>query len=385
MRFIESYFRPYLICLPRTFSTPLYWSVDSFRALFLSDRVNAQRAAHTVRAAAGLYLRLLFTMRSLSASLSEPTPFPSWSQFRWAMAAATTRQNRIPLPGAPLGPDGVPGVLALVPGWDFINHDGNLAASTSFVTEAGKSLDGSLQFAAAKSFCEGQELLMNYGHRSNAELLIYAGFAISDNIEDTISINAMLPSDLGRLRALLFERLMELCLIRDRARGDASCGDAKLAADTEGNQYAVFSFGRVATPPPCCSEKWAMLPPAALCAAIAAALTKEQSGSLLKDILGGKYAVQEGEAQHAVDFCRSLIVALPADTQRSMQHFLDEAVVNISTLINVGVLKNRSSSDFLDSSAAALNSYFIALVNGQLGLATEFSAAVASIFAEGLV
>jgi hypothetical protein len=394
-----------LDCLPRAFSTPLYWPLGAFRDLLHRDRSSAAKALQSVRAAAGLFLRLRMTARAVSAAAPAPaagagagigTLSPSWGEFRWAMAATTTRQNRIPIPGA--AGEALGSALALVPGWDFINHDGSLPPSTSFGAEAeadgngngnGGAGDARLLFTAARGFSAGDEILMNYGSRSNVDLLVYAGFAVPGNSADAVSVEAALPSDLGRLRVLLFERLLELCALHDSVKGDTSCGPHRLGTDADGSQHVLYAFSRL--PAECRGERGAGLPPVSLCAAIAAALTKEESGVMLKDILGRKYAPdQEGgdsPPPHAVEFCRTIIESFPVETRAKIRTFLSESVARAASSLVLkpvrpvsGADSSRGENDGCDDLVTSLNSYFTTLIEGKLELAAEFSCAVVSLF-----
>lgn len=131
------------------------------------------RARSAVRAAAAATPVLLTVL---------PPPLLSWWRFRWALSVVMTRQNMIPDESA------CSQSVALVPGWDLINHCADGPMTTGFdVTK------DALQYTANKTFAAGEEITMCYGHRSNEELLLYSGFCLPHNAYDTCTVHVQLP------------------------------------------------------------------------------------------------------------------------------------------------------------------------------------------------
>lgn len=261
-----------------------------------------------MRAAVGLYLRLLFAIKSHGATSGLQTP--SWEIFRWAMAATTSRQNRVPAPE----PEAQP-ALVLIPGWDFINHDCSLAPSTSFVKDEKIANLGRLQFTAGRTVTAGEEIVMNYGLRPNKDLLLYAGFTLPHNVANVATLSIFLPSDLGRLRALLFQKLIDICLLREPDNFELRSESFALCSASGGERRVEFNIGgRGAVPAP------------ALCAAIAAALTKEECAEFLKNVLESKYAASIDNA--LISPCAEIIRGQSSETICKIGKILSGAAVS---------------------------------------------------------
>lgn len=373
----DSFYRPYLDCLPSRFSTPLYWSIGDFRYIFRRDAVTAEKAAQSVRAAAGLYLRLLIAVKSVALRFPGVLLAPSWNQFRWAMAATTSRQNRVPLPHGAAS-------LVLIPGWDFMNHDSSLAATTSFILDEKDSNKGTLRFVAASNIARGNEVLMNYGHRSNVDLLVYAGFVMRANPADFIAVNVYIPGDFGRLRALLFQRLIDLCKDLDPKNTDLQRGAGLHGPDASGSCTVMFQFSGSQQMHKLTSKS--MIPVQAFCAAVAASLTKEECGSLLKDILESKYSSVECETcpRTTSELCASIISRNSTATKNKIRAFLVEAgsmsVINSDTeTSNIRSLGNLVEDHSLPE---MLLCYVDILVEGKIENIKLYEIAVSGFFDE---
>ena len=134
----------------------------------------------------------------------------SFALFRWALATTLTRQNEIPVSvtEAASGAGSGAVALALIPGWDMLNHSAEACASVETSFEANQTKDPDLASTAARGDCDagsgsgsggpevraaagnagclvcratralrrGEEVHMFYGPRPTQELLVYSGF-----------------------------------------------------------------------------------------------------------------------------------------------------------------------------------------------------------------
>lgn len=106
-----------------------------------------------------------------------------------------TRQNLIPSQS-----DAAPSLNALIPLWDFCNHqDGQVCALYNLVIEL--LTNSSFQFStdfnpdtretvcqANRDYGEGEQVFIYYGHRTCAEQFIHNGFVDINNAHDALAI-----------------------------------------------------------------------------------------------------------------------------------------------------------------------------------------------------
>lgn len=90
-----------------------------------------------------------------------------------------TRQNRVPVGGTDENPEFA---LALIPLWDLLNHS-NGKLTTFHDCKAQRT-----EYNAMQSFNKGDQVLMFYGARTNAELLLHSGFVMEDNPHDYLLV-----------------------------------------------------------------------------------------------------------------------------------------------------------------------------------------------------
>ena len=122
------------------YTVPSYWDLEIFKSC--QDSPTMRRAIGNLKSSVILFLRARQTVKNAS-SKEFPASFMTWLNFRWSLAAVMTRQNHIPMPQstdktgihrgqeAQEGQEGQEGqreeewkvVPALVPGWDFMNHE----------------------------------------------------------------------------------------------------------------------------------------------------------------------------------------------------------------------------------------------------------------------
>jgi histone-lysine N-methyltransferase SETD3 len=120
--------------------------------------------------------------------------------YRWAVSAVMTRQNRVPLGGTAVAPQFG---LALIPLWDMINHaNGTLTSTHDFEGKA-------TECAAMQDFSVGDQIVMFYGPRTNSELLLHSGFVMEENPHDIITVKLGVGKGdaLGSLKSKLLEAL----------------------------------------------------------------------------------------------------------------------------------------------------------------------------------
>jgi len=191
----DSFFRPYIDALPTVFSVPLFWDPAIFAALRHSRTMI--RSAFNLRASVILYIRARQMAKKMECK-AFPASYLTWTNFRWALSVVITRQNKIPLPAEDIermGPADDHCVLALVPGWDMLNH----AVGTT-TTTFDSSLDA-LLYTTMRPSAQGEEILMFYGPRPNDLLLIYAGFCVPGNPHESLDADVPLPADdIARVR-----------------------------------------------------------------------------------------------------------------------------------------------------------------------------------------
>mmetsp|Transcript_9812 Transcript_9812/g.14626 ORF Transcript_9812/g.14626 Transcript_9812/m.14626 type:complete len:837 (+) Transcript_9812:522-3032(+) len=159
----RSLFGPYLDTLPRTYSTPLYWSLTALRE-FGHSTLHLKRAVTQQALNIWEYLQMRDAIINSHASQQRqgskktqnsdliPTSEFTYELFRWATATAHTRQNLIPFfphssdtnqndKMAVAAPD-VQNAYGLIPLWDLLNHEDSDRACRSEVTivDDGKAL-----------------------------------------------------------------------------------------------------------------------------------------------------------------------------------------------------------------------------------------------------
>lgn len=130
---------------------------------------------------------------------AKPSLF-TFEDYRWAVSAVMTRQNKVPLGGTAFEPEFG---LALIPLWDMINHaNGELTSAHDIAKQV-------TECAAMQPFAQGEQIVMFYGPRPNAELLLHSGFVMEGNPHDfvTVKLGVGKSDPLGALKAQLLEAL----------------------------------------------------------------------------------------------------------------------------------------------------------------------------------
>ena len=257
----DSFFRPYLEALPTNFSVPLFWDMELFSSLKYSPTL--LRAFGNLRASTVLYLRARQTVKKMECR-AFPVSYLTWTNFRWALSVVMTRQNKIPLPNdmmAKLKPGDEECCMALVPGWDMMNHD---VGTTTTVYDT--TIDA-LQYSTMHACSSGDEVSMCYGSRPNDLLLIYSGFCVENNPFESLDGDISLPSD-------------SISRVRDCFVKSVGCSQIPVTAspgESLSNMHRVGNVMYSVT-----KREGGRLPDAAMFGAIAAVMTKDEAGTLMR-------------------------------------------------------------------------------------------------------
>jgi hypothetical protein len=92
------------------------------------------------------------------------------------------------------------GIGVMLPGLDLLNH--RCPATCKAVWQA----DGSVEFRAASDVAQAAELSINYGAKSNDELLMGFGFALARNVHEKVTLFLKSPSTDERLGPFFVHR-----------------------------------------------------------------------------------------------------------------------------------------------------------------------------------
>ena len=258
---IDSFFRPYLEALPTVFSVPLFWDLEIFASLQKSPTL--LRAFGNLRASAVLFVRARQTAKKMECR-AFPLSYLTWTNFRWALAVVMTRQNKIPLPSdaiEKLKPGEEDWGMAMVPGWDMMNHE---VGTTTTVYDA--SIDA-LQYSTMHDCPSGGEINMCYGSRPNDLLLIYSGFCVENNPFESLDGDISLPCD-------------SISRVRDCFVKSVGCSQTPVAPSPGELSSAIHRVGNVMFSVN--KQEGGILPDAALFGAVAAVMTRDEAGTLMR-------------------------------------------------------------------------------------------------------
>jgi hypothetical protein len=118
----------------------------------------------------------------------------TWSEFAWAHAAVSSRQNPVTLLR-----DGEPWrCLALCPVWDMFNHIDGESVNT-FMDQNGTTLVN----VAMKDYQPEQQVYIFYGKRHNGEFMMYQGFVCENNSHSFVPMRLAVNSE--KLKSLCKE------------------------------------------------------------------------------------------------------------------------------------------------------------------------------------
>ena len=225
-----SYWSAYVDALPTEDELvpllPAFWPHSELELLLGGTPLLAQaRAAH----AALCEFHESVVIGQLSKRFPEvfPPDYFSFKRLCWAHAVYQSRAIRLPLPGGARP--------SLVPLLDLMNHSTGLPSTVSYAYANGSGSGDDARTAATASFVlvcgrstlAGEELMLNYGAKSNGELLRCHGFVSAENPADVCEL------DLSMLRpdGISTPATTRLAMLSDAllAAGKRSIHDAPLS------------------------------------------------------------------------------------------------------------------------------------------------------------
>jgi len=172
----ESFFKAYFDVLPKDYSyLPLNWNPDLLRTL--GDTEAGLTGVNIILMALRLYCHIKLKYGSAFKHFN-------FRLFTWALSVAMSRQNPLPLKEDPAQK-----TLALMPLFDMCNH------ASGEMSSFYESESDALVCNAMKEFRQGDELVIFYGPRSNAQLLLYSGFSMKPGENEFDVVSAMLDFD----------------------------------------------------------------------------------------------------------------------------------------------------------------------------------------------
>lgn len=168
----NSYWAPYIRCLPKHVNLPMTWSVDHIRH-YLQSSPTVYDVLSLKHGLVRQYVHLLGVFAKKSTSLPSTFDF-TWTSFQWAVTIVMSRQNRVPALNSASET-----CIALIPGWDSCNHRGHGAVATFYLPETHESQSHTMEAVKA-----GEPIFLYYGPRTNAHLMTYAGFVDTNHRRD---------------------------------------------------------------------------------------------------------------------------------------------------------------------------------------------------------
>ncbi|KAL0023620.1 hypothetical protein WJX77_008160 [Trebouxia sp. C0004] len=220
----DSVWYPWLRLLPEKPRTPLFYSeaeVAELRGTSLEHSVGLQK-----RGLAEQWQRLEPACQDLLRKAGASTTQVSFEDFMWAHAMFWSRSQSFPRWTQEAGEMVVSAEEGMVPGLDFCNHKEHSTAKWTIFGTPGLEVDELGQPSAMPTqvalVCPrqqapspGQEITIDYGDKSNEQLLLNYGFAQPNNMDDVLTIMCPVspPEDrddvlTARLNLLLSRGLM---------------------------------------------------------------------------------------------------------------------------------------------------------------------------------
>lgn len=197
----DSFWYPYISCLPQQVSLPLYFDMDHIQQLqaspVLFDLLNLHIS--TIRQYVHLYTVLKKSgLLGITASSSNSIPFRfTYVSFLWAVSIVMTRQNRV----ASEKPSTDQSVIALIPAWDMCNHRSTIPHEQQGSNPLEINTYYNVHTKASESYTLSQTkihdpIYIYYGSRPNAKLFLFAGFIDETHNQDemNLSMNLYLPT-----------------------------------------------------------------------------------------------------------------------------------------------------------------------------------------------
>ncbi|XP_029642388.1 actin-histidine N-methyltransferase [Octopus sinensis] len=199
----DSFWYPYISCLPKNYNTTLYFNPEELK-LLKGSPVLTEAFNHYQRIARQYaYFYKLFQNNHYAQKFPLREGF-TYDDYRWAVSTVMTRQNQIP------SSNGNQMINALIPFWDMCNHcNGQLSTDFDLVENCGKCY-------AMVNFQKEEQIFIFYGPRSNSELLIHNGFVYMENLFDTLTIKLGISKS-DPLYALKSEVLARLSMLPSKS------------------------------------------------------------------------------------------------------------------------------------------------------------------------
>lgn len=183
----ESFWFPYIDMLPKVFDNALFLTDDE--ASLLEGATLADKLRDANRDLAELNERLA-GMRCRNPDAYPVHKFND-ETMRWAYSVYWSRALVVPLDS-----NGKPDAHnhALCPYLDLLNHCPRSAHSLSSCIASSQSKScplAQVRLVAGSKVAPGSEVVINYGRKSNEQLLLYYGFAARNNAADSVTVSLL--------------------------------------------------------------------------------------------------------------------------------------------------------------------------------------------------
>ena len=178
----DSFWAAYLDLLPTTEEVGQTWT-------WSEDELALLTGSSVLDATASLRQKIrdefeMITTDIVAPNGLDPSTF-TFEAFEWAMSMLFSRAIDLREVGQ----------LALVPYADLLNHS-PYASSYFFYNSVPLSSEREVTLYADRSYAKNDQVLISYGQKSNAELLLLYGFVIDRNLFDEVDLTVALdPSD----------------------------------------------------------------------------------------------------------------------------------------------------------------------------------------------
>ncbi|XP_071963340.1 actin-histidine N-methyltransferase-like [Antedon mediterranea] len=171
----DSFWRPYLDFLPRSYSVPLYFNEAEMSYLQGSQAFSESLKQYKNIARQYAYFNKLFHTSPDAADVPLKNMF-TYDGYRWAVSTVMTRQNQIPSTNRKYQ------CTSLIPLWDMCNHtNGKIRTGYDLSQNCSSSL-------ALRDTQPNEQMLIYYGKRTNMEFLVHNGFVYPDNENDGVTV-----------------------------------------------------------------------------------------------------------------------------------------------------------------------------------------------------